>query len=193
MKTNKIIFALAFASLLASCQTPVADSSVAASSPAEESLSSAEASVSTPTEGTSSAAATSSQANSTPNSLDEGRTMRTDELYTDSGFVVKFKAQGARIAKITYGSSNKQIAKDGFTVGRVANRIANGRFTLNGTTYNVTKNSGNHSLHGGGSSWQGPFATANWTKAEQTASTITYTYQLTPKVKEDVLVTKVTM
>ena len=176
MKTNKIIFALAFASLLASCQTPAADSSVAASSPAEESLSSAEASVSTPAEGTSSAAATSSQANSTPNSLDEGRTMRTDELYTDSGFVVKFKAQGARIDKITYGSSNKQIAKDGFTVGRVANRIANGRFTLNGTTYNVTKNSGNHSLHGGGSSWQGPFATANWTKAEQTASTITYTY-----------------
>ncbi|MBR5990529.1 MAG: galactose mutarotase, partial [Bacilli bacterium] len=176
MKTNKIIFALAFASLLASCQTPAADSSIAASSPAEESLSSAEASVSTPTEGTSSAAATSSQANSTPNSLDEGRTMRTDELYTDSGFVVKFKAQGARIDKITYGSGNKQIAKDGFTVGRVANRIANGRFTLNGTTYNVTKNSGNHSLHGGGSSWQGPFATANWTKAEQTASTITYTY-----------------
>ena len=176
MKTNKIIFALAFASLLASCQTPAVDSSIAASSPAEESLSSAEASVSTPAEGTSSAAATSSQANSTPNSLDEGRTMRTDELYTDSGFVVKFKAQGARIDKITYGSGNKQIAKDGFTVGRVANRIANGRFTLNGTTYNVTKNSGNHSLHGGGSSWQGPFATANWTKAEQTASTITYTY-----------------
>ena len=176
MKTNKIIFALAFASLLASCQTPAADSSIAASSPAEESLSSAEASASTSTEGTSSAAATGSQANSTPNSLDEGRTMRTDELYTDSGFVVKFKAQGARIEKITYGSGNKQIAKDGFTVGRVANRIANGRFTLNGTTYNVTKNSGNHSLHGGGSSWQGPFATANWTKAEQTASTITYTY-----------------
>lgn len=176
MKTNKIIFALAFASLLASCQTPAADSSIAASSPAEESLSSAEASVSTPIEGTSSTAASSSQANSTPNSLDEGRTMRTDELYTDSGFVVKFKAQGARIDKITYGSNNKQIAKDGFTVGRVANRIANGRFTLNGTTYNVTKNSGNHSLHGGGSSWQGPFATASWTKAEQTASTITYTY-----------------
>ena len=169
---NKKIFVLAFAALLASCQTPAADSSIAASTPAEESLSSAEASVSTP-EGTSSAA---SQADSTPNSLDEGRTMRTDELYTDSGFVVKFKAQGARIDKITYGSSNKQIAKDGFTVGRVANRIANGRFTLNGTTYNVTKNSGNHSLHGGGSSWQGPFATANWTKAEQTASTITYTY-----------------
>ena len=168
---NKKIFVLAFASLLASCQTPSIAPSIAASTPAEESLSSAEASVSTPEEGTSSAA---SQADSTPNSLDEGRTMRTDELYTDSGFVVKFKAQGARIDKITYGSSNKQIAKDGFTVGRVANRIANGRFTLNGTTYNVTKNVSPHSLHGGGSSWQGPFATANWTKVGQTASTITY-------------------
>ncbi|MBO7121040.1 MAG: galactose mutarotase [Bacilli bacterium] len=171
MKTNKLIFAFAFAALLASCQTPAAGSSIASSSPAEGSLSSAEASASTSTEGTSSAA---SQADSTPNSLDEGRTMRTDELYTDSGFVVKFKAQGARIDKITYGSNNKQIAKDGFTVGRVANRIANGRFTLNGTTYNVTKNVSPHSLHGGGNSWQGPFATANWTKVEQTASTITY-------------------
>ena len=95
-----------------------------------------------------------------------------DQLYTASGLKVYFKAQGARINKITYGG--KQIAKDGFTVGRCANRIANGKFTLNGVEYNVTKNNGNHSLHGGGSSWQGPFANATWTKEEQTFNSIKY-------------------
>ena len=109
-------------------------------------------------------------------SNNEGRELRDNELYTDSGLSVKFNAKGARIDKITWGADKKQIAKDGFTVGRVANRIANGKFTLNGQEYNVTKNSGQHSLHGGGSSWQGPFANANWTKVEQTASTITFSY-----------------
>lgn len=37
----------------------------------------------------------------------------------------------------------------GPTVGRYANRIANGKFTLDGTEYQITKNSGQHTLHGG--------------------------------------------
>ncbi len=37
----------------------------------------------------------------------------------------------------------------GAIVGRVANRIANARFTMNGKTYNLSKNNGEHSLHGG--------------------------------------------
>jgi aldose 1-epimerase len=37
----------------------------------------------------------------------------------------------------------------GCTVGRVANRIANSRFTLNGTTYRLAPNDGPHHLHGG--------------------------------------------
>ena len=97
-----------------------------------------------------------------------------DQLSTASGLKVYFKAQGARIDKITWGSDNKQIAKDGFVVGRCANRIANAKFTLNGQTYNLDKNSGQNSLHGGSSNWQGPFANANWKKESQTASTITY-------------------
>ena len=95
-----------------------------------------------------------------------------NQLSTETGLTVYFKAQGARIDKITWG--NKQIAKDGFTVGRCANRIANGKFSIDGTEYNVTKNVSPHSLHGGGSSWQGNFANANWTKVGQTKSTITY-------------------
>lgn len=37
----------------------------------------------------------------------------------------------------------------GATLGRYANRIGNASFTIDGVTYNVTKNSGKHILHGG--------------------------------------------
>jgi aldose 1-epimerase len=37
----------------------------------------------------------------------------------------------------------------GATVGRVANRITGARFTLNGVTYNLDKNDGRNSIHGG--------------------------------------------
>ena len=37
----------------------------------------------------------------------------------------------------------------GGTVGRVANRIANSTFTIDGVTYNLTQNRGVHHLHGG--------------------------------------------
>ncbi|MBP3731745.1 MAG: galactose mutarotase [Bacilli bacterium] len=95
-----------------------------------------------------------------------------NQLSAANGLKVYFKDQGARIDKIEF--DGKQIAKDGFTVGRVANRIAGGKFTLNGTQYSVTKNDGNNSLHGGGRSWQGPFATSNWKKEEQTINSIKY-------------------
>ena len=99
-----------------------------------------------------------------------------NQLSTENGLVVKFKNNGASIDKITW--KGKQIAKDGFVVGRCANRIANGSFKIDGTTYNVSKNDGQNSLHGGagsgGNSWRGPFATKDWTKVEQTESSITY-------------------
>lgn len=37
----------------------------------------------------------------------------------------------------------------GCSVGRVTNRTAGARFTLNGQTYNLTANAGNNHLHGG--------------------------------------------
>ena len=115
---------------------------------------------------------TSSEASSSS----EAQNYKENELSTSSGLVVKFKAEGASIDKITW--QNKQIAKDGFVVGRCANRIANGKFTIDGTQYTADINSSPHSLHGGNgsgwNSWRGPFATATWTKVSQTASTITY-------------------
>jgi aldose 1-epimerase len=46
----------------------------------------------------------------------------------------------------------------GAIVGRCANRIANGRFALDGTQYHVTTNDGAHHLHGGGRG----FDKVNW-------------------------------
>ena len=104
------------------------------------------------------------------------REVKDNELYTDAGLSIKFKAEGASIDSITW--ANKKIGKDGFVVGRCANRIANGKFTINGVEYTADINSSPHSLHGGNgsgwNSWRGPFATATWTKVGQTASTITY-------------------
>ncbi|CAD1473131.1 unnamed protein product, partial [Heterotrigona itama] len=41
----------------------------------------------------------------------------------------------------------------GATIGRVANRIKNGEFTLNGKTYHLAKNAGQNTLHGGFKGW----------------------------------------
>lgn len=126
-----------------------------------------------PSSQASSSSSSQSSRSSSSSQSSSGQSYVNDQLSTADGLVIKFKAQGARIDNIKL--KGKQIAKDGFTVGRCANRIANGKFTLNGTVYNVTKNVSPHSLHGGGSSWQGNFANATWTKAEQTESSITYT------------------
>ncbi|MCQ2297933.1 MAG: galactose mutarotase [Bacteroidales bacterium] len=42
----------------------------------------------------------------------------------------------------------------GATIGRFANRIGNGKFSLNGTAYQLPQNNGPHCLHGGPDGWQ---------------------------------------
>ena len=51
-----------------------------------------------------------------------------------------------------YGDTEEYKRQDGYlgaTVGRFANRIANGEFYLNGEKYVLYKNDGNNTLHGG--------------------------------------------
>lgn len=51
-----------------------------------------------------------------------------------------------------YDSLNEYVNDSrnfGLTIGRYANRIANGRFTLNGVTYRLPQNDGRNTLHGG--------------------------------------------
>ena len=51
-----------------------------------------------------------------------------------------------------YDTLEEYISHDGYlgaTVGRFANRIAKGRFQLNGQTYTLATNNGNNHLHGG--------------------------------------------
>ena len=99
-------------------------------------------------------------------------------LTAANGLAIEFVNTGAAINSVKYGTTT--IASNGFTVGRCANRIANGQFVLNGKTYNVAKNNGNDSLHGGDSrinkDWRGTIATSQWSKIEQTTSSVTYTY-----------------
>ncbi len=91
------------------------------------------------------------------------------ELYTIAlpHAEVKVSTYGARIVSIRVPDGDGKMANVvvgyesvdayfsprtsvmGATVGRYANRIAGGEFTLDGVTYHIPKNSGNNALHGG--------------------------------------------
>ena len=117
---------------------------------------------------------------STPieSSSTDNRPFVENQLSTENGLTVSFNKTGAKIDKIEI--DGKKIAENGFTVGRCANRIAAGKCTLNGEELSLTKNNNGNHLHGGNgkgmNSWQGPFATNDWTKVDQTASMIKYSF-----------------
>lgn len=65
----------------------------------------------------------------------------------------KFNKKGACLAEMYYG--NRLVLKDGVSVGRYANRIAKGRFTLGDTMYQLSVNENGNTLHGGKDRLQG--------------------------------------
>lgn len=107
-------------------------------------------------------------------------------------------ASGVRVTLITYGASIQSVAVAdrnghvgevtyghdslaaylahpqyaGSTVGRVANRIAAARFSLDGRTYRLDANDADNALHGGS---QG-FDKANWRIADRGKDHVTFTH-----------------
>ena len=96
----------------------------------------------------------------------DGKAVRLYTLTNTSGMVMKVTNYGAIITELHvpdktgrradvvdgYGDLESYIKATpyfGATVGRVGNRIANGRFSLDGKSYQVTTNNGPHHLHGG--------------------------------------------
>lgn len=98
--------------------------------------------------------------------LPDGRHVEAVTLQNDNGIRVRLINYGARVQSIVtpdreghltdivlgHDSMKGYLAQRQFfgaTVGRFANRIAKGRFTLDGKHYQLTINDGPNSLHGG--------------------------------------------
>jgi aldose 1-epimerase len=98
--------------------------------------------------------------------LADGREVYAYTLRNSSGMTVKVINYGASIVSIVVPDRNGKFADvvfgydslDGYvngnafigaTIGRYANRIAKGRFTLDGKTYQLSVNDGENTLHGG--------------------------------------------
>lgn len=99
-------------------------------------------------------------------SLADGRTVEAVTLRNGHGFSTTIISYGAALQALTMPDRNGKIADvvlgyaslDGYlkkpeyfggTVGRFANRIAKGRFTLDGKAYQTPINNNGNSLHGG--------------------------------------------
>jgi len=98
--------------------------------------------------------------------MQDGRVVEAITLTNDAGMTVRIIALGAAIQSVVAPDRDGQMADvaigyptlDGYlaqpeyfgaTVGRVANRIAEGRFELDGKTYQTPVNNGPNALHGG--------------------------------------------
>jgi aldose 1-epimerase len=113
--------------------------------------------------------------------LPDGQAVEAVTLSNRNGMQARIISYGASIqsvlvpdrhealADVALGSATIQGYLDhpafmGSTVGRVANRIANGRFSLNGKVYQVPVNNGPNALHGGPKG----FDKVNWKVVEVT-------------------------
>jgi len=119
-------------------------------------------------------------------------------LTNKAGNVLKLTNYGARIVRIevpdkngnkdniTTGSEKlesivKGDAFGGASIGRFANRIANGKFTLDGVEYSLPINNKPNTLHGGRNGWYSKVWTSEIVKGKQ--PTVRFTY-ISPDTEE---------
>ncbi|MCG8307570.1 MAG: galactose mutarotase [Cytophagales bacterium] len=96
----------------------------------------------------------------------EGKRIDLYTIRNSKGMIVQLTNYGGKLVSIIvpdkdgkpgdvclgYESAEEYIrgiASLGATMGRVTNRIANARFTLNDSVYHLAKNNGAHTIHGG--------------------------------------------
>lgn len=94
-------------------------------------------------------------------------------LMTFGAAIVSLRVYGTDIVG-GYDSIDDYLADDshqGATIGRVANRVGGGAFTMDGITYRLPKNDGENCLHGGCG-----FDRRVWNVSELTENKITFTY-----------------
>lgn len=123
--------------------------------------------------------------------LPNGRAITKYTLLHESGFRCSVLDRGGVIEELLVPDANGELAnvvcgfdrcedylKDGAyhgaIIGRVANRIANGRFSLDGTEYALSQNLGKHHHHGGSVGFSHRFWEA--TVADADAPTLSLRY-----------------
>jgi aldose 1-epimerase len=119
--------------------------------------------------------------------MPDGRHVELISLANGHGLTLRLMTLGASVQSLMvpdrngkaadvalgYASLAGYLSKPqyfGATVGRFANRIADGRFTLDGHTYQLAKNDGPNTLHGGLKGFDKALWTVQSTKAGPTAS-----------------------
>jgi aldose 1-epimerase len=122
--------------------------------------------------------------------LANGETVDAVTLTNANGMSVRIISYGASIQSVCVPDAQGQFADvttgyatldeyvtqpqfHGSTIGRVANRIARARFTLDGEDYIIPANDGANSLHGGDVG----FDKANWTVTHCDAAALSVTLQ----------------
>lgn len=96
------------------------------------------------------------------------------EIITYGAIIKSFGRIGSHNVVGSFDTLEDYLADNSFQgaiIGRVANRIENARFTIDGIEYNLTKNNGENCLHGG----EG-FNTKLWTVETATNTSLTLSY-----------------
>jgi aldose 1-epimerase len=120
----------------------------------------------------------------------DGKQVQLFEIYNENGIRATITNYGSRLVSLFVPDKNGNIVDvstgfdsiDGYlnstepyygaTIGRFANRIAGGNFSIDGTAYHVQANNGINALHGG----KNGFQSAVWDAEILNSSTLRFTY-----------------